>query len=161
VTEYGRFTDAHGLLDLLARRKAELGLSNEMLDRICGFATGQTDKYLGPSRVKRPSLDILEILMTALGLSGTLVVDALKSQQVGRLWEREGRRYEPSVRPHARISKALVKRAAPEVRRQFAAMGGAARWQGSTPEERAVVVAKLNAARLTQWRAKRRASTKR
>lgn len=136
MTEYGRFADAQELLDLLARRRSELGLSNEKFDRICGFAGGQSDKYLGPTRLKSPTVANLEIMLTALGLSGTLTVDAAKVASSGRLWMREGRRNDESVRPPQRVSKALIRRAAPEVRRISASLAAHARWKKTTPAQR-------------------------
>jgi hypothetical protein len=132
MTEYARFTSAHELLDLLARRKADLGLSNETFDRVCGFTPGYGDKLIGPSRLKSPSMASLEVMLTALGLSGSLHVDEAKVRQVGRLWAREGRRKEASVRPASRISKAVALRAAPV----WASMMAHTRWSKTTVEQR-------------------------
>lgn len=148
MTEYGRFADMHGLLDIIRQRQIELGLSNAALDAMCDWPGGVVDKYLGPSRTKTPGMFALFLLLNALGLSGTLYVDERKAARRQKDWDSEGQRCERAVRPPARVSKALVARAAPVVMAEMGRRGAMVRWQGIEPSERAAHVAAMNKARL-------------
>src|ERR1700719_4452384 len=101
--ELGVFADPDGLVTLLRVRQVEIGLSNEGLERLCGFAAGQIDKYLGPSREKAPGAFVLATLMDALGVSGALYVDPAKVARLSKAWAREGRRSASSVRVETRV----------------------------------------------------------
>jgi hypothetical protein len=148
----GTFTDYASFIALLRRRKDSLGLSNEALDELAGFTRGHTDKLLGPAETKGIGRATFEPLLDALGLSGTLYADPAKAERLAGRWER---RQAASIREPGRIAKAAVARVRPVVLRELAAKGGAARWAGSTPADRAAMIHKMNAARL----AKRRAGT--
>jgi hypothetical protein len=152
-TLLGSFTDPDALVELLRARQVELGLSNEALERICGWTGGIVDKYLGPSRVKTPGATTLAILMDALAVNGVLMADDAKAARMQRAWDREGRRRERAVRPAARIAKAALARARPLVMAELARKGAVKRWAGATPEQRAAAVDKMNAARLSKRRA--------
>jgi hypothetical protein len=56
---------------------------------------------------------------------------------------------------HPRVSKEAMKRARPILMAELARKGALARWAGKTPEQRAAMVAQMNAARM----AKRRTGT--
>src|ERR1700719_2186727 len=109
--ELGTFADPDGLVTLLRARQVEFGLSNEGLERLCGFAGGQVDKYLAPAREKAPGAFVLATLMDALGVSGALYVDPAKVARLSKAWAREGRRSASSVRVETpRVSKRSVRR---------------------------------------------------
>lgn len=130
------------LLDLIRRRQIELGLSNEMLEEVCGFSVGQIDKYLGPTRSPRwsPKLETLSTMLDALGLSVTLWIDATKVERFRKVRGSQGRRMANYARPqNGRISKALLKRAAPSVAREMGKKGGEAFSKKLTPAQRKMV----------------------
>lgn len=140
MTEYGRFDGAHDLLDLLAKRKAELGLSNASLDDICDWPGGVTDKYIGPSRTKPIGIFSLFMLLDALALSGTLYVDDGKESKRQKDWATQGKRKECVVRPAGRISKAMLQQVA-RVRGQWASLAAHARSARLSPERRRQIAA--------------------
>jgi hypothetical protein len=145
----GTFTSAHELLDRLRARQAELGLSNEALEEICEFAPRELDKYLGPARTKFPGLLKVCLMMDALGLSGTLYVDARKVERAAKEWREQGRRRQAAIRSdNPRVSQAMVRRAAPAVAAQMGRKGGERRWLGTTKADIDTHIARMNAARL-------------
>jgi hypothetical protein len=133
-THRGTFTGAHELLDRLRARQAEIGLSNAELDDICGWpGGGVVDKYLGPSRVKWPGMDVIFRMMYALGLSGELVVDDAKVARMTPIWRASGKRKIAAIRnENPRVSKAMLQRAAPAVAAQMGRKGAEKRWKGTT-----------------------------
>lgn len=158
--ELGVFADPDGLVTLLRARQVEIGLSNEGLERLCGFAAGQVDKYLGPSREKAPGAFVLATLMDALGVSGALYVDPAKVARLSKAWAREGRRSSSSVRVETpRVSKRLVKRVMLDfgrkrmasvpagARTELARKAAQSRWAKTTEEERSQVAIYMNAVR--------------
>jgi len=154
MTEYGRgtFTGVHELLDLLRRRQAEIGLSNEGLEDICEFAAGMVDKYLGPSRSKWPGLDAVFRMMYALGLSGSLHVDLRKVEKVTPLWRKAGKRKLAAIRTEtARVSKAAVKRARSVVLSELGRRGNEIRWKAASPDERKLFGRWLTSQRKRPW----------
>jgi hypothetical protein len=154
--ELGVFADPDGLVTLLRARQVEIGLSNEGLERLCGFAAGQIDKYLGPSREKAPGAFVLATLMDALGVSGALYVDPTKVARLSKAWAREGRRSASSVRVETpRVSKRAVKRvmqhlgkkgmtSVATVATEAGRKGGKSRWANSTPEQRSQAAIYMN-----------------
>jgi hypothetical protein len=85
-------------------------------------------------------------LIGALGLAVQLVEDP--EGRVRRRWQR---RSEPQATDNGRLSR--LRLAKVEAVTELARKGGNARWVGSTPEQRAATVARLNAARLEKLRA--------
>jgi hypothetical protein len=84
----------------------------------------------------------LTALLDALALKLIVVVDDEKRNGGRSAWpERCG-----GLNP--RVSKALLKRARPEVLRQQARKAAAARWANKSPAEKAAYVPMLNAARV-------------
>jgi hypothetical protein len=147
----GTFTDYASFVALLRARKVELGLSDLVLDELAGLAGGHSGKVLGPSQVRGIGPVAFDALLRALGLSGTLYADPAKA--IGPADRRQAK----GVRNKHRVGKEAIRRARPVVMQELARKGGAARWAGSTPEARAAMIARMNAARL----AKRRAGTSR
>lgn len=157
--EFGTFDGPDAMVTLLRARQVELALSNEALEEICGFARGQVNKYLGPSREKAPGAFVLCTLMDSLGLSGVLYVDPTKVARLSKAWAREGRRRGSNVRGEpSRVSKVIVKRARPEVLRERSRQAALARWKATTREERVQISEYMHHCRWGKWR-KMRAST--
>jgi hypothetical protein len=151
--ELGVFADPDGLVTLLRARQVEIGLSNEGLERLCGFAAGQVDKYLGPSREKAPGAFVLATLMDALGVSGALYVDPAKVARLSKAWAREGRRSAASVRVETRVGKSVMSRVMRDLGKKRMAVRTAAvrtvgaRWANTTTEERRQVSLYMHAKR--------------
>jgi hypothetical protein len=132
----GTFHDVESMLLLLRKRQLELELSNAGLERVCGFASGVVDKYLGPSRTKTPGAATLAILMDGLGLCGMFVVDAAKMAKRKVDYEVEGPRIAYAAREHTRPSREAMRRCRPVLMTELALMGAKARWAGPRHEPR-------------------------
>jgi hypothetical protein len=151
-TPLGTFSDYASFVALLRARKNELGLSDLVLDELAGLAGGYSQKVLGPTQVKGIGPLSFTGLLDALGLSGTLYADPAKVARLSGQWQRRDR---AGVRENHRLGKVAIAKARPIVMAELATMGGKARWKDATPEDRAAMIARMNAARL----AKRRAGT--
>ena len=136
------------ILEALRTRKAALGLSNAMVDELAGMTDGHFDKVAGPTRAKRASLDTFIAFAGALGLAVQLVPDP--DCKVAERWEKRDERAAHGKR--SGISKAALKKARTILLSEWATKANAKRWGRTTPEERAAVVAKLNAARARKRR---------
>ena len=151
--ELGVFADPDGLVTLLRARQVEIGLSNAGLERICLFAPGQADKYLGPSREKSPTLFTLITIMDALGVSGALYVDPAKVARRSKAWAREGQRVTSSVRVETRVGKSVMSRVMRDLGKKRMAVRTAAvrtvgaRWANTTAEQRRQVSLYMHAKR--------------
>jgi hypothetical protein len=66
--------------------KEFIGLSNECLEEIAGFARGHVDKVLGPSREKRIGPQTLSLLLGALGACLRIEVDPDQARRVASRW---------------------------------------------------------------------------
>jgi hypothetical protein len=135
---------AEELIDALAARKDALGFSNALLEEVGGFATGHIDKILGPTRLKKPSLSVLDALADMLAVSFVMVHDEEKKKRMATRWEE---RRQDQVRNNGRVSQVAIRRARPFVLAENARKGGLKRWAGSTPEERTAAARKAAAAR--------------
>lgn len=153
-TGRGTFTSAHELLDILRRRQAEIGLSNEALEYLAGLTAGEVNKYLGPGREKFPGLFKLICMMDALGLSGSAHVDLKKVERMTPRWRLAGKRRMAAIRAeNPRVSREMIRRAAPEVLRRRAQAGGIAR------RDRMTAVARIESAVFaarTRWGKRKR-----
>ena len=129
--ELGTFTDYNGLVELLRARKAELQVSNAVLDDLCFFTSGHVDKLIGATPTKSLGAATLGILMDRLGVSGVLFVDPAKADRVAT-----ERRFQVFVRESTRIGKEALRRARAVVRREDAQKAGKARWAGVSPAKR-------------------------
>ena len=115
-----------GVVDLLRRRKAELGLTCEVLDEITGLPSGYTGKVLGPKYVKRLGPLSLGLMMQAMSLKMRIMSDDERvDQEVGQVFVKQflserGRR-------GARIRNAQ----SPEKRRASARKAARARWRNA------------------------------
>lgn len=120
------------LVDLLAARKDELGLSHAFIDGYWGYPAGMTDKMLGPTRVKTVSRAKLDDLMMVLGVSLVLVVDPAKLAKMEQQWEKR----KPGYAHSRRVSKRTAKRARPVVWRETGYLGGKVTAHMRTPAQR-------------------------
>jgi hypothetical protein len=136
------------LVELLAQRKADLGLSNEFVDQIGGLAAGACDQILGPSRRKNLGKTSMDILLEVFAADITLT---LSTEKLRRMEKRYEGRVKSQVRqpPNGRVSKHVMKRVAPLVRKEFAQSGVEARMAMLTSEHRSGIARK---AAKTRWR---------
>lgn len=119
------FSDYAGMVDALRTIKDHLQLSNSVVDRLCNFADGQTDKLLGPSAVRKFGPLTFNAMLWALAVKVEITVDMERVREMQGFWES---RFAPNFRPGGTtISKQLVLRAKPLVMRDFARSGGLAR----------------------------------
>lgn len=120
------------LVDILAARKDELGLSNAFIDEYWSYAAGMTDKYLGPTRVKTLGRQSLDDLCMVLGVSLVVVVDPDKLRQMEAQWEKR----KPGYAHSPRISKKAMKRVRPIVWEETGRLGGMVTAHMRTPAQR-------------------------
>jgi hypothetical protein len=139
------------LVDVLRARKAQLGLSNSFIEHQLHMADGGADKVLGPTQAKGMSLPVMFDLIELFG--GRLVFEA-DPELEAKMQERWERREEAKVHPPRRVSRSILKRAAPLIRKQFAASGAAARNAMLASEQRVKLARKAANAK---WRIHRAA----
>lgn len=130
----GTFTDYASFVALLRARKAELGLSDLVLDDLAGLAGGHSQKVLGPAMVKTIGGLTFTALLDALGLSGTLYADPAKAAHLAA-----DRRREARVRATQPVGRAAIARARPAVMTELSRQANKVRWKGATPEQRRAV----------------------
>jgi hypothetical protein len=133
----GEATSHDELISVMIVRKAQLGLSNEFIDNTIPLSDGHTDKILGPSRERGLSQLTLDAMLSVLALKLIVVEDARQAARMKSRWSGRDCRM---LRPPARIGAALIKRARPAVLRAAAAAAAKARWSGTTPELRRLVM---------------------
>jgi len=144
-TIIGEARDHDELVALLRRRKDALQLSDKVVEEIADMAPGHVSKLLAPAPVKALGQTSLTPLLGALGLKLIVVEDPDQARRVRRRW---------SKRAENRVKNAphTLRTARPIVLSRPARAANAARWSRTTPEERAAVVASLNAARAEKRR---------
>jgi hypothetical protein len=130
-------SDVGTLIDVLAERKAALGLSDEWIEAVGGFSPGHANKMLGPARTKTPSLPSLDILLQLLGLSLVVVDDPVRAARMRDLWLR---REEAKVHSN-KVGRLTIQRARPFVIRELARAAALARWANTTPDQRRAMAA--------------------
>jgi hypothetical protein len=144
----------NGLIEALAARKAHIGLSDESLDAMIGWASGYTGKLMGVTPSKRLGIATMFECAQALGLEITLreIPDAVEKIQQ-RCGKRDERRV---VRANVRMSRLpwLIK---PETASEMGKLSQAK----FTPEQRQCRARKAVQARWKKRREERRAKAKR
>jgi hypothetical protein len=139
ITPIGTFTDYDSFVELLRARKAELGLSNDVMDDLAGLARGHSDKLVGPSQTKGIGPVTFGLVLDVLGLSGTLYVDPAKAAKLEERWRRD-QRMESRARNNKPVNPTMVRRAL----RQHLTAATRTRWDRTTPEAKAAFIAMLN-----------------
>jgi hypothetical protein len=119
-----------------------LSLSNAALDHLLKLAAGHGDKVWSGTRGL--SQDMIDKMLSGLGLKLLVAIDPEGVARVRHRWER---RDERAVRAPARIGKELVARARPAVLRQLASKAATTRWSRTTPETRRAIMAAVTLAR--------------
>lgn len=83
----GEATCSDSLVAILRRRRAELQLSDVLVDELAGLAAGHAGKLLGPAPVRRLGAMSLSALLGVLAVKLVVVVDAEQAARIGRRWE--------------------------------------------------------------------------
>jgi hypothetical protein len=148
----GEATDHESLVCLLAARKEQLGISNELLDDVALLSSGHVSKILGPRRERGLTSITIDALLGALAVRLVVVEDEAQALVMKGRWEGRDHR---ALRTPARVGAALVKRVRPLVLRELGRRAGKARWRGIDPKLRSRLMREL--ARL-RWHANRDAS---
>lgn len=78
------------LLEAARRRKAELNLTFEAIDRIAGVCEGYSAKLLSPRPMRHLGLVSLPLVMAALGIRFAIIEDVEQTQALQHRYE-EGR----------------------------------------------------------------------
>jgi hypothetical protein len=136
----GEARDYDELVAVIRRRKDALQLSDAVVDELGGLAVGHTSKLLGSVPVKTLARVSLPALLGALAIKIVIMVDDEQAARIRRRWQRKA-----TVMDHPPVM--TLRQARPIIRERDARKAAMARWKGKTPEERAAVVASLNAAR--------------
>lgn len=111
------------LVAALIAQKNALGLSNSVLEHICGLATGHADKVLGRARSKSIGKWLLGVLLEGLALE---LVPRVNPDALKRMQGRYQRRNEAQVRNCQPVSQALLDRCRPIILAEFGHAGGIA-----------------------------------
>jgi hypothetical protein len=107
--------NAGELIAALAERKAAMGLPDDFVDDVAGFAPGHVAAVLG-TRTKQPNLRTIDRLCEALAVSLILTDDPAKQRLMSVRWER---------RQIGDLDRARE--------------GGKLRWRGMSKEQRSAV----------------------
>ncbi|MET4018148.1 hypothetical protein [Bradyrhizobium sp. S3.2.12] len=92
-------TTRDDLLDLLRRRRDELGLTHETIDHLTGWASGYASKVLSPEPIKNLGEQSLGLVLAALGL-GIARIEFIEDPEIAaRMRPRWTQRLRPKMRP--------------------------------------------------------------
>jgi hypothetical protein len=145
-------TDYDGLIAALRTRKAELGLTDALVDELGNLARGHCGKILGPAMVKSLGRVSLGSLLGTLAVKLIMVEDAAALLQMQDHYER---RIRPARDAHrlASLGKTTMKRVFPAVSSEIGKRAAAARMVKISPANRTRIA--RHAAR-ARWSKRRR-----
>lgn len=139
LTELASCRTYDDAIEALRSRKAELGLSNAMVDELIGWSSGMCGKFLGPAKVKKMTCESLWLLLDEFALDISFVPNHEKADSIKDRWER---RSEGQVNQnnHARplSMRALAKRHKATFRASAKA-ANRARQRALSPEKRSML----------------------
>lgn len=92
-------TTRDDLLDLLRRRRDELGLTHETIDHLTGWANGYASKLLSPEPIKNLGEQSLGLVLAALGLGIARIEFVEDPELAARMRSRWTQRLRPKMRP--------------------------------------------------------------
>ncbi len=109
--------DSYGrLIEALAHRAAELGMTHAAVDQLAGLQEGYTSKCFGPSMTKHLGALTLFLVLPALGLRLTLIRDdAAAEQSARRVIRRNHRQARPANLAQKKCSERVRERALREL----------------------------------------------
>lgn len=141
------------LIEALRARKAQLELSDSMVDLIGGLTRGHTEKILGPSRTKKLSPMTIDVLLATLAVKICLIEDVEAAKVMEGRWEE---RVANHVRSTAnRASQRIVAQAKPHIFRDLGKKSAPARMRCLTAEHRSRIARK---AAKSRWKKHKSAS---
>jgi len=79
------------VVDVMRDRKAELGLTDAVLDAVSGVQSGYTGKLLGPAQIKTMGMATFFYLVEALGMRLVFQEDMDIMQKMATRWEQRAR----------------------------------------------------------------------
>lgn len=136
-----------GMAAAFRAMKDHIGLSNEDLERLCGFCAGHSDKMLGPSSTKTIGRLSFDTLCTALAIEFVPRIDIEAARRMESRWEKRNR---SQIRVDAKPpSIDILERAKPVIFRINGVRGALARNEKLSPTKRKRIA--KNAAR-ARWR---------
>lgn len=144
------------LIEALRAAKDMRGLSNRWCDEIGDLTDGQTDKVLGPTRVKGLSRFLFSMYHSMFAVKLVMVVDEEATARMQAKWE--GRDTSNVRVESGRVSKKLLERAKPLVFEAAGRAGATARNQILSPEYRTKIAVDAVESR---WKKQGRKQTKR
>jgi hypothetical protein len=148
------FADSYdSLIEALRTRKAQLELSDSMVDVIGGLTRGHTEKILGPSRTKKLSPMTMDVLLATLAVKICIVEDVDAAKIMEGRWEQRVANHVRTVA--GRVSKRIVEQAKPHLYRQLQLKSSAAKMKCFTAEHRSRIARK---AAKSRWKKRKSAS---
>jgi hypothetical protein len=144
----GRIDD---LVDALAARKSELGLSNSFIEHALLMGEHGLDKLIGPTRRKNLTVTVAHDLAELMGCRLILQVDPELEAKMRARWELRDNR---KVHPSRRVSQTILERAKPIFHQTLAASGAEARNRVLSSEQRKEIA---RTAAHSRWRLHRAA----
>jgi hypothetical protein len=129
------------LIDALKRRKAELQISDLVLDEIMGICVGHTGKILCGERGF--SSVTLQAMLDALALDLIVAPSPAKLKRLDKFDRRDPGR----VHPGSRVARSQVERVRPIVLSEWSTRANKLRWKRTTSEQRKAISADLHRAK--------------
>lgn len=115
----GEARNSNEMLEIWRAKRERIGLSNEHCDELANFTLGQTDKILGPTRIKNFGSLTFTGFNWTLAIKWVAVVDADQIAVMEQYWK-DRQRQISHVRPEpSRISKKILERAKPIALKEF------------------------------------------
>lgn len=148
VADYG------GLVDALRALKAHIGLSNALVDELCGWTAGHCDKLLGPSSVRAFSPKTFNDLVWVLCARVTVTLDLDRLNEMAQHYEQRCPAH-TRERPN-RISRKIIETAKPIIFLENARIGGRRRAECLPAKHRSQIASKAARARWRRARQEKR-----
>lgn len=148
--------DYASLIEAFRAVKAQLQLSNETVDALCGFTKGQCDKLLGPTCARAFSPLTFNGLAWCLALKIEVSLDMNRVREMQAHWETRNGAQARAL--PSRISKVIVARAKPIVLSDLSKLGNEARQLMLPGKHRSQIARKAGRARWRKERELRRAA---
>ena len=129
-------------VDAFRTMKERLGLTNEFLENVYGFAKGHPDKVLGRSEQKRLGYDTFRLFCEVFAVEFRMYIDPAQLKRMEAVWEeRERPLYKPEAKP-GRIAKKILNAAKPIIFEETGRLGGMVRSHLLTPKQRSEIARK-------------------
>jgi hypothetical protein len=144
------------MIDALRARKAELGLSDAVVDDLTGLPTGYTGKVLGPARVKKMGALSLWLMLEVLAFDMRLDSSVEKAARMQERWEKRSEGQANMNNKAKPLSLRNLAKKNRETFREAGRKGGRARARLQTAEQRRSLARKGGRAFAAKMRQRRR-----